>query len=222
MILTVHQPAYLPWLGYFDKIARSDIFIFLDTVQFEKNNFINRNKIKTSNGPIWLTIPVLQKGHTESTLIETKIDNTKIWRDKHLRSIRMNYSKARFFETNYQKLLKQYDEDYDLLSDFCYYQLLFWLKELNIKTKVIRSSKLDIGTKKSTLIVDLCNCFTATDYISGILGKDYLDKPLFKKNKINIVYQEYKHPIYNQLYGDFIPNMSVVDFWMNTNMFELI
>ena len=222
MILTAHQPAYLPWLGYFDKIARSDIFIFLDTVQFEKNSFINRNKIKTPNGPIWLTIPVLQKGHTDSTLLETKIYNTKRWKVKHLRSIHMNYSKAKFFEINYPKLQKLYSEDYDILSDLCYYQLLSWLKELNIKTEVIRSSKLGIYSKKSDLILDLCRHFNATEYISGILGKNYLEESKFEKNKIKILYQKYKHPVYEQLYGDFVPNMSIVDFWMNTYNYDLI
>lgn len=98
MILSAHQPAYLPWLGYFDKITEADIFVFLDTVQYEKNSFINRNKIKTPQGPQWLTIPVKSKGHITATLRETLVDDSKPWRSKHLKSIEMNGSSRNLVE----------------------------------------------------------------------------------------------------------------------------
>lgn len=94
MILSIHQPAYLPWLGYFDRIARSDKFVYLDNVQFERNSFINRNRIKTANGPIWLTIPVRLKEHFNKTIADIEIDARQNWKRKHLRSIEQNYRHA--------------------------------------------------------------------------------------------------------------------------------
>src|SRR5450631_1867991 len=101
MIVAIHQPAYLPWLGYFDRIAASDLFIFLDTVQFERNSFTNRNRIKTASGPIWLTVPVRLRGHMEKILNEIEIDNTKGWKKKHLRAVEQNYHRAPMFAKNF-------------------------------------------------------------------------------------------------------------------------
>ena len=117
MIVTAHQPAYLPWLGYFDKIARADVFVFLDDVQFEKNSFINRNKIKTAQGGQWLTIPVRSKGHTDDTLRTTRVNAEVPWREKHLKAVALNYKKAPFFEQRYPKLESLYNSDEELLSE---------------------------------------------------------------------------------------------------------
>lgn len=222
MIIAVHQPAYLPWLGYFDKLMRSDIFVFLDSVQYEKNSFINRNKIKTQQGELLLSIPIKTKGHTSETLKVTKIDNGPKWQKKHLSSICMNYRKAPRFEECYPKIEKLYQNRYDYLSELCLDHMLFWLKELRIMKKIVRSSELPINSKKSDLVLDLCKYFDADYYISGTLGKNYLNNDLFQESGIYIEYQKYQHPIYQQLYGGFIPNLGVIDFWMNTDQVELI
>ena len=215
MILSAHQPAYLPWLGYFEKIACADVFIFLDTVQFEKNSFINRNKIKTQQGPQWLTIPVKTKGHITATLQETIVDDSKPWRGKHLKSIEMNYRKAPYFNECFPKLELLLMLPATNLAELCWQQLQFWLTELNIKTKVIRSSNLAISSKKSDLILDLCRDCNADHYLTGILGKDYHDEYSFDTNGKAEQYQDFQHPIYTQLWGDFLPYMSIIDYWMN-------
>lgn len=215
MILSAHQPAYLPWLGYFEKIANADIFVFLDTVQFEKNSFINRNKIKTPQGTQWLTIPVKIKGHIGATLQDTLIEDSKPWRSKHLKSIEMNYRKAPFFEENFPKIKKLLNVPEQTVAELCWQQFQFWLTELNIKTKVVRSSDLPIASKKSDLVLDLCKHFNAEHYLSGILGKDYLDEVTFATNGIAIHYQDLQHLHYPQLWGDFLPSMSIIDYWMN-------
>ncbi len=215
MILSAHQPAYLPWLGYFEKIACADVFIFLDTVQFEKNSFINRNKIKTQQGPQWLTIPVKTKGHITATLQETIVDDSKPWRSKHLKSIEMNYRKAPYFNECFPKLELLLMLPATNLAELCWQQLQFWLKEFNIKTKVVRSSYLAISSKKSDLVLDLCRHFNADQYLSGIQGRDYLDESSFYTNGISVQYQDFQHPIYPQLWGDYIPYMSIIDYWMN-------
>lgn len=221
-ILSAHQPAYLPWLGYFDRIIKSDIFIFLDSVQFEKNSYTNRNKIKTPQGAIWLTVPVKIKGHLNLTLKEMEIDNRNNWRQNHLKAIYLNYKKALRFEECYPKLEVLYQKEYQFLSELCWDHLMFWLNELRIKKNIVLSSQLPITSKKSDLILDLCKYFGANHYISGTLGKDYLKEEDFTRAGITIEYQNFLHPTYSQLWGDFTPNMSIIDFWMNTNEYWLI
>lgn len=222
MILSAHQPAYLPWMGYFDKINRSDIFVYLDTVQFEKNSFINRNKVKTSQGSTWLTIPVKMKGHIGKPLSEIVIDGSQDWRKKHLNTIFMNYKKALRFEECYPKLEALYQNRNELLAELCWDQLLFWLKEFCINTQIIRSSNLTIDAKKSDFVLELCRHLNADHYISGALGKDYLQVEDFKRCSITIEFQEYIPPRYPQLWGEFVPYLSILDFWMNSSDFATI
>lgn len=222
MIITAHQPAYLPWLGYFDKILKSDIYVFMDTVQYEDRSFINRNKIKTSQGTMWLTVPVKSKGYRETNLLSLLIDNSQNWKQKHLNTIYFNYKKAARFEELYPRLEKLYLSNHDLLVDLCYEQLLFWLCEMGVSKKIVRLSELGINSSKSDLILDICKALEAKQYISGALGKNYLEEEAFSREGIEIIYQDYRHPVYPQLWGDFVPNMSILDFWMNTANTDLI
>ncbi|MBF0282754.1 MAG: WbqC family protein [Zetaproteobacteria bacterium] len=215
MILSAHQPAYLPWLGYFEKIARADVFVYLDTVQFEKNSFINRNRIKTPQGTQWLTIPIKTKGHIGSTLLETQIDDAQTWRKKHLKSIEMNYRKARYFERNFPILQQLILLPEPRLSEICWHQLQFWLREFRINTRIVRASNLPVNSKKSDLVLDLCKHLGASWYLSGALGRDYLDEDAFSDAAVDVEYQDFRHPVYPQLWGDFEPYLSIVDYWMN-------
>lgn len=222
MIISAHQPAYLPWLGYFDKIIQSDVFVYLDNVQFEKNSFTNRNRIKTPQGEIWLTVPVKSRGHFSKTLTEMKINNTQNWRKKHLNTIFMNYKKAPRFEECFSKIETLYQKEYDYLAELCWDHLLFWCQQIGITTKIVRSSELPVEAKKSDLILELCQHFQADHYVSGALGVNYLQEDDFKQIGIAITYQDYKHPVYAQLWGEFIPYLSIIDFWMNGKDYERI
>ena len=213
MILSAHQPAYLPWLGYFDKIARSDIFVYLDTVQFEKNSFINRNLIKTSQGPIWLSIPVKLKGHMDSTMLETEIDEARGWRLKHIKSVQASYCKAKHFRECFPKLEELINYPESSLADYCFNGLVFWCKELEINTTIVRSSSLPQFGKKSDLVLDLCKHFDVDHYLSGAFGRGYLKESDFDEAGVRIEYQDFKSPIYPQLWGEFIPNLAVLDWW---------
>jgi hypothetical protein len=215
MIVSIHQPAYLPWLGYFDRIAKSDTFIFLDTVQFERNSYTNRNRIKTANGPIWLTVPVLLQGHLAKKLTEIEIDEKQDWRKKHLRSIEQNYRRASAFAERFTRLAAQYESKTSHLADLCFDQLAFWLRELAIGARVLRASTLAATGSKSDLVLSLCQSVGATTYLSGPLGRGYLDENQFVSAGIDIRYHDYQHPTYSQLYGEFVPAMAVVDYWMN-------
>ena len=222
MIVSIHQPAYLPWLGYFDKISRSDIYVFLDTVQLERNSYTYRNKIKTPQGAKWLTIPLIFKGHMASSIGDIPIDTSQDWKRKHLRSIYVNYKKSTYFDEFFPKLELLYHTDYEHFSELAYAHLEFWLNELQISTAVVKASMTTVKSKRSALILDLCEQFGAKKYISGAQGINYLDEQSFKIKSIQIEYQDYKHPIYPQKFGEFIPNLAVVDYWMNTHQTELI
>lgn len=213
--LSAHQPAYLPWLGYFDKIMKSDIFIYLDNVQFEKNSFINRNAINSFNGPLTLTVPVLQKGHIESNITKLKINNLVNWRKKHWNAIMQNYSKANFFGCYGEKIHSFYTVDWEYLSDLCFEMLLFFMKELDLKTKILKLSSLHVEGHKQKMIIELCQLYKANHFIFGSLGKNYVDEGEFKKLNISVSYQNYINPIYDQYHGHFVSNLSILDALLN-------
>lgn len=214
MILSIHQPAYLPWLGYFHKIYLSDIFVYLDDTQFEKNSFINRNKIKTAQGESWLTVPVNLKEHFQNKIYQTVIADKK-WQKNHWQSIELNYKKTKYW-SDYSDLIRSvYLRDYQYISDLCFDQLNIILKILEIKTKVIKSTDLKILSKKDDLVLDICKELSANIYVSGKLGKDYINEDKFIQNNIKLYFQDYIHPIYDQIWGDFKPFMSVIDLIFN-------
>jgi hypothetical protein len=215
MIVSIHQPAYLPWLGYFDRIAASDAFVFLDNVQFEKNSYTNRNRVKTAAGPLWLTVPVLSQGHLQKTLVDLEIDNRQDWKKKHLRSVEQNYRRAACFAERYERFAASYAPDAARLTELCYRQLNFWLQELAIPTRVLRASELPVTGSKSELILALCRHLGATTYLSGPLGRSYLQQESFSAAGIELRYQNFVHPEYPQLFGEFMPALAVVDFWLN-------
>jgi len=215
MILSAHQPAYLPWLGYFDKIAKADVFVYLDSVQFEKNSFTNRNRIKTPQGPQWLTIPVKMKGHLSNTLRDTEIDLTQPWRARHLKSIAMSYSRAEHFRSGFARLEGLFADQETLLAELCWRQLRFWLDELQIDTRIVRASTLPISDTKSDLVLQLCRHFGAQRYISGALGRDYLVAEDFAAAGIELEFQQFTAAAYPQQWGEFLPNLSIVDAWLN-------
>lgn len=205
----------MPWLGYLDRIQQSDIFVFLDNVQFEKNSFTNRNRIKTQSGIKWLTVPVKLRGHLTSTMLETAISADQPWSRKHLSAIEASYGKAPLFKQNFPKIRHLLNGSETTLADLCWAQLQFWMSEFAITTLVVRASALNLKCKKSELILELCESLGAARYLSGPFGKDYLDESAFAQAGIEIEYQKFEHPVYQQLWGDFIPGLSCLDFWMN-------
>lgn len=217
MIVSIHQPAYLPWLGYFDKIRRADCFVYLDTVQFQKQSFQNRNKIRTADGWTWLTVPVETKGKLyETPLKDLAINNRVDWRRKHLTAIAMNYGKATCFEAVMPSLTAAFERDWARLSELCYAMLLEFNQRLGIDTRIVKSSDMpEVDGAKSDLVVNLCRALGATRYLAGTLGRNYLEPEAFARHGITLDYQDYEHPVYRQAYPGFEPNMAVVDLLMN-------
>ena len=211
--VSIHQPVYLPWLGFFKKIMVSDVFVFLDDVQYEKNGVQNRNKIRTNEGDIWLTVPVNVKSTT--LLKDVKIDYSTNWQKKHSKSIYLNYSKTKFFDNYWNEFDEFYQKKFDRLMELNLEIIEFLMKKFNIKTEIVLSSELGISEKGSERILKICKSLDADSYLSGIGGKEYLKLDSFKNNNINVNFQNFQHPIYNQVYHPFYPNMSAIDLLYN-------
>lgn len=215
MILTAHQPVYLPWIGLFHKIALADKFVFFNEVQYLPKDWMNRNKIKTAVGEVWLTVPVLRKGYRERKTSEIEINNNTNWQKKHLKSIFMNYKKAPYFD-NYSSFFEDvYGREWQYLSDLNEYMLRWFLDQLRIKVEFLKASDNNFHGTKSDLVLDMCKQLGADAYIFGVLGRDYANVDDFAKAGITAFFQDYKHPKYPQIQGDFVSHLSVIDILFN-------
>jgi len=196
----------------------SDIFVILDTVQFVKSGpfaWMNRNKIRTKDGWIWLTIPVLTKGKFPVPLFDAEIDNNTDWRGDHWKSIRQSYGKAPYFTRHSDYFEDLYKKEWHRLIEVSEEIIRYLMGQLDIGVKVIRASELKTGSKGSELLVELCKSTGADTYIYGKHGDDYQDARIFEQNNIKLMPQDFKHPIYRQLYEPFIECMSVIDLLFN-------
>ena len=216
MIVSIHQPQYIPWLPYFMKISESNVFILLDSVDFQKNGLQNRNRIKTAQGPNWLTVPIKQK--IGQKIIDVEINNDVIWQKKHYASIVQNYGKAQFAMPYIKDLEEIYARKWDRLIDLNMHILELMLQWLDISTTIIRSSSMKSEGKGSELILNLCCEVGATRYVSGIGGKNYLDEKSFTDRGIEVVYRPPVLPIYYQQQhpkAGFFNNLSALDILLN-------
>ena len=213
MIIAIHQPQYLPWIGYFDKIDRSDVFVLLDNVQYKKNEWQNRNRLKTSQGWQWITIPVLYK--YPEKINEVKINNTVDWRKKHLNALIYNYSKSPFFE-KYQRFFEEtFSRSWEFLVEINIHIIQYLINALGINKKIVLASSLQLREGPTDRLIDICKHVQADTYLSGKDGAKYMDLDAFAQAKIQVIFQDFHHPIYPQLYEKFEPYMSIVDLLFN-------
>ncbi|MEI8292954.1 MAG: WbqC family protein [bacterium] len=216
MIVSINQPAYLPWLGYFERIARSDAHIVLDHVQFEKNSFTNRNKVRTREGFAWLTVPIRTKGRFgDLSIAGLSFAENDPWQKKHWATLRLNYSRTPFFASYATAYEPLYEHVWDGFGPMVRAFLAQHVRDLGISTPLLFSSELGVGGTKSQLILNLCKSAGATTYLSGPLGRNYLDEGLFLESGISVVYQDYTHPTYTQHLNGFEPFMCILDLIFN-------
>jgi len=216
-VIGILQPGYLPWLGFFEQIIKSDIFVIYDDVQYDKHSWRNRNRIKIINGIQWLSIPVFFSLKDKTKIKDVKINNEVCWSRKHLHSIKMNYSKAKFFKDYIEIFEKGYLRNWEYLIDCDIYFIEQLLDNLNIKEKsIFFSSELNISSNDRIMrLIEICKHFEANIFYEGAAGKNYIDTEVFEKNGIQVIFQDYHHPIYNQLYGEFVSHLSVIDLLFN-------
>lgn len=215
MVVSIHQPNYIPWIGYFYKIYNSDIFVFLDDVQYIRKGFINRNRIKTHQGVSWLTVPVENKGNYGCNINHIKIKNDLDWKGNHLRSIEMNYKRSDYFNDFYYIFEDCLMANHDRLSDLNIDILKNICKLLDIKTEMVLSSELNINEVGTDRIISICKALGANEYLSGSGGAKYQDEKMFAENSIQLVYSDFHEDRYKQLWGDFAGGLSILDYIFN-------
>ncbi|MFB0564869.1 MAG: WbqC family protein [Candidatus Aminicenantaceae bacterium] len=215
-IVAIHQPNYLPWAGYFYKILKCDTFVFLDNVQYEKSSFINRNRIKTSQGAAWLTVDVITKNRFGQFINEVEINNRVSWAKKHWRSISQNYSKAPNFDAYRDFFENTYQRNWEKLVDLNKYLIVAICEIIGIKdTTILDASELDVQGKGTELLINTSKAVNADVYLSGFGGAKYMEEDAFNNAGIKLKYYDFKHPVYTQLFGEFIPNLSIIDLLFN-------
>lgn len=216
MIVTIHQPEHLPWLGFFDKMRQADIFVLLDSTQFAKEDFQNRNRIKTRAGAVWLTVPIFKKGRSKQLITEAEIVSHPKWRRRCWSLMHQSYKDASYFDEHRTFFQDLYARDWSKLIDINIVVIEYLVEQLGLKTQLMRSSELGIHKQDSSRVLfNICQELRAEKYLSGKHGQDYLDETPFINQGIGVEYQDFHHPTYPQLWGEFIPYMSVVDLLFN-------
>jgi len=220
-ILSGHQPVYLPWLGLFHKLSLCDIFVYMDTVQYLRQDWNNRNKIRTPHGSFMLTVPIDKKKSGQS-LHETLIKqddkgNKNYWQTQHFTSIKANYIKTPFLKDYIQELEHMYMEvSWNSLVDLCWSQFGLFRSWLGLeKQSIVRMSEREFLGNKDDLVLDHCMQLGGSHVVFGIHGKDYVDINKFKDHNIRVYYQKYQHPIYRQRFEPFEPYMCILDLLFN-------
>ncbi len=217
-VVAIHQPESFPWLGFFHKMHLADVFVILDTVQFEKNNVQNRNKILIGGKPSWLTLPV--KSHQSNAKIhEIKINWESPDIKKHLATLKQNYGKHPHAEEVLEFLESHYGKKHEKLSDFNTDLILFLKERLGIDTEVIKASELSLSGNArggTEVTLEICKTLGADTYLSGSGAKVYLKTDAYKQEGINVIFQEFKHPTYSQYKNkNFVPYLSIIDLYFN-------
>ncbi len=215
MRVTILQPSYLPWLGFFEQMSRADKFVLLDDVQYTRRDWRNRNRIRVKESWVWLTVPVQQKRRFSQSLLETRIDNSVPWRKKHLETLRQHYCKAPFFEKYFPRCQQVYEKDWTFLFDLCLETINLIKEEMGIETPLLRSSEMKPGGEKTERLVSICRELGATHYLSGESGSNYIAEEDFSSQGIALEYQNYEHPVYPQRYTGFVPHLSAIDLLFN-------
>lgn len=214
MNCVILQPSYIPWRGFFHQIQKADLFIFYDDVQYDKHGWRNRNKIKTANGSIWLTIPVLSGGNVvnQTAINQIQISPSENWRKKHLSSLQYSYAKAPFFKEYFPIIENLYENQTDSLAEFTISSTIALARMLGIKhTKFERSSKIPAEGQKTDRLLEILNFVGASHYISGPSAKYYLEEEKFQTANISLEYINYNYPDYLQLHPPFEPQVSILD-----------
>lgn len=215
MIVAVHQPNYLPYLGYFHKMARCNVLVLLDNAQLGTRSYTQRVKIRSSNGDTWLTVPALVKDRHGQRINEVEIDNTQAWQKKHWKTLLQSYGKASWF-ARYSGFFEEiYQSEHHLLGQLNERLIRYVAEMLEISTQIVPESSLSVCGTGTERIINICRTLDADIYLSGQGGKNYLEEERFVESGIQLCYQSFEHPIYPQLHGEFLPYMSIIDLLFN-------
>ena len=217
MIVAGHQPNYLPWLGYFDKMKRCDVFVIENLVQFEYHGYTNRNRIRTRDGARWLTVPVKAPARRQPiNQVEIANDSDPKWKRRHWGTLQANYGRAPHWNKYSECLEDVYKRNWEKLIDLNMYLIKTMMSFLDIKSRLVMASTLGVEGTKNELIIGQCKALGADTYLSGTGGKAYVDTQEFEDAGLRVIFQDFKYPVYEQLYGGYIPNLSTIDYLLCT------
>lgn len=213
MIVSINQPNYIPYIGYFHRIAKSDDFIFLDNAQFSNNNMHHWNYIKTPQGKLRIKIPVEYDFKDHINHVRTK--DELLWKQKHLQIIQMNYGRAKYFKEFFPSLQELLLCPYPNIAEMNIKIIEYISKEFGFSTKLRKASELEIHTYKEERIIDICTALKAETYLSGTGAKAYQDERHFAERGIQLYYTDYHSFEYPQLFHEFISDLSIIDYIFN-------
>ena len=215
IIVGIHQPNFFPWLGFFEKIIKSDIFVFLDNVQYSPGSWTNRVKILNQKVPSWITCPVSHTGEYQ-TIQEIKIDEKQPWRMKMKKIIKINYAKSDFYSENFELISHLIDREEHILSVFNIKNIKDICDILDIKTKFILQSDIETSKKATELNIEITQNVGGTSYICGSGSRNYQEDQKFADNDVILIHQDFHHPRYPQkTKTDFIEGLSIIDVLLN-------
>lgn len=214
MKIAIHQPNFLPWSGYFHKMAQVERFVLLDTVQYSKGSFTNRVLIKCNSGaPLWLSVPLEREFGI--AINQIKINEERDWRTKHLKTLKQFYGKAAYFRMYFPALEEIYAKRHVALAALNA-DLIHWLwRMLDIDAEICFASQLGVSGSSTDLLVGICKELEATQYLSGRGGLKYQDEASFQHHNIEVLYTDFEPPVYRQLWKNFVPKLSVIDLLFN-------
>lgn len=219
-LFVMHQPDFLPYLGFFHRLMLADAYVVLDIVKISdrSRNWTNRDKIKTRNGEKWLTVGTVK--YPRGTPINQIRLNSTDWRNDNLNLIKANYLKARYFNEIYPNIQELYNYECEYLYEFNMRSIMMLNELFGIQVEILYAHDLDVVGSKNELNVDILKKLDAKEYLSGIGARDFHNQQLFDEAGINVIWQDFKHPVYPQQFGEFIPYLSSIDMLFNCGIEE--
>lgn len=216
MLLAASQPYFAPFPGLFHRARRADIFVVLDSVQFPRGTtWISRNRFKNDQGTLWMTIPVWKKGLGLQRIDEVRICHEGYWARKHLESLRTAYARAPYLQEHLPFLDEVFSGRFEGLADLDMAILRHIMGHLGIETEVVLSSRLGIKEKGDRLLIEICRALGASRFLAQGAAEKYLDVTVFQDAGIGLEFYRPASPVYPQLWGDFLPNLSAFDILFN-------
>lgn len=218
-VIAILQPVYLPWLGYFEQMAYADLFVVLDDVQYTRHDWRNRNRVRTADGPVWLTVPVRRHARS-ATIREIRVNFETDWQRRHLRTIELAYGRCSFIEPLYSELEAAYAHRDELLLDLDVRLMRVLAACLGVSTPIAMASEVPLRADPdhrdlNGRIIDICHYFSASVLYDGAKAAAFIDRGRFRRVDLEVVFQDYRHPEYRQRFPGFISHLSAVDLIMN-------
>lgn len=220
-IVVIHQPDFIPYLGFFDRLAKADIYVVFDNVQYVRSSrgWTSRDKIKTIKGEKWISIST-QKADRDTPINQILLSDDTCWKENNLNLIKENYRKCEYFNEIFPYIEKLYSFQCNRMMDFTLESIKMLIELFDIDIDIVMASSLNPVGKNNALIIDIMQKLGCTNYLSGIGARDYYIPELYDQAGINVIWQDFKHPVYPQQFGEFIPYLSSIDLLFNCGIEE--